>query len=401
MATVNNNSNPDIFNEIAEIIGNSALALSINKAIKNALAYSFIRLEGGQNVSDVFNHSLLAVARDINAHPRGKLVRRLIEWGHHDPDCPPDYNKHGKEILSDIELGKCIEFIFSYMINRFKGELAELLALEPCCHLFAEFLSNGIIPSGTLLYWGETIQEPDCKGYYKKGADGLIIEHTDSDIITILGTVEIKSMVRSFQKVLDQIDKHIKRLDQGLSLNKYHWSPHQLHINKTEIIRIAVQPSKWKLSREWNRQEYTGQDIRRAIFTPDSSPQVIFFPKSETHLNEAQATQMEPKLWKIILPWSHEALAQAAFEMTFWYMGQIGKQIYSNKTKPQYLAYMTLEEIGLNRVKEMLRNAPLRPITEHQAKRAEWLYNAYCFGYPIGADNKEMIFLPGEIKQAD
>jgi hypothetical protein len=144
-----------------------------------------------------------------------------------------------------------------------------------------------------------------------------------------------------------------------------------------------------------------GLPVAGAIFKPDSSPQVISFPKSETHLNEAQATQMEPKLWKIILPWSHEALAQAAFEMTFWYMGQIGKQIYSNKTKPQYLAYMTLEEIGLNRVKEMLRNAPLRPITEHQAKRAEWLYNAYCFGYPIGADNKEMIFLPGEIKQAD
>lgn len=409
----NNSSNQDSSAAISEIVGNISLASSITDAIALALSCPFVRLIGGQSVWQVFNHSLSAAIRDIGTHPRGQLLRRLIEYGHHHPDEPAISISDGQGVLSDPELGKCIEFIFSHMINRFKGELAELLALEPCCHLFKSFISNNTFPPQALLYWGETIQEPSFKikvatskrcnkGWFTKGADGLFIEsipphkHDSREKIILRGVVEVKSMVRPLGNVLEQVDRHISRLREGLSLENCKWQSQDIQVSVPKPIRVIVQPSNWKLSRDFGSQEYSGQGLHHAIFRPASSPEVMIFPESKLPLRHVQNKQIEPDLWKIILPWSQEALSQAAFEMTFWYMGQIGKQIYLNKSKPEYLAYMTPEEIGLNRIKEMLRNAPLRPITDRQYKRAMWLYNSYCFGYPIGADDKEMIFLPGE-----
>jgi hypothetical protein len=81
-------------------------------------------------VQGVFEASLKAAIRDIEEHPRGKLFRRLIEHGPHHPDDPEALVSDGETILSDPECGEAVEFIFSHMVNRFKGELAELLALE-------------------------------------------------------------------------------------------------------------------------------------------------------------------------------------------------------------------------------------------------------------------------------
>ena len=86
-----------------------------------------VHLDGGKAVWGVFKRSLDAAIRDIETHPRGKLFRRLIEHGPHNPDDPPAPVSDGETVLSDPECGRAVEFIFSLMVNRFKGELAELL----------------------------------------------------------------------------------------------------------------------------------------------------------------------------------------------------------------------------------------------------------------------------------
>lgn len=395
-------SNKNTVKAIAKITGNESLALSINAAITSALNTPFIRLQGGGNVLDVFNRSLSTAVRDIETHPSGMLLRRLIEYGHLHPDDPADYSNERKEALSDVELGRCVEFIYSHMINRFKGELAELLALSPCCNLLARCLHERSFPAGTLLYWGETIQERNSRGYYARGADGLFVKHVrtrnsgSSGKVIVQGVIEIKSMIRPLRTVLHQVDKHITRLKKGLSLNNCQLRPEDVYIVNPKPLRVIVLPSKWKLSREYGSNKYTGQGLHRAVFKPGSRPDVMVFPVTDLPIPQQQIVQVESDLWEITLSWSHEALAQAAFEMTFWYMGQIGRAIYTDKPKPEYLAYMTPEEIGMNRVKEMLRNAPLRPLTDRQYKRAMWLYNVYCFGYPLGSDSRDMLFLPGE-----
>lgn len=416
--TPSNNVSLDPHKAIGEIIGNASLAASIDEALSRALACSFVRLGTGRNPWEVFKRSLHAAIRDIETHPRGKLFRRLVEYGHHHPDQPKALTSNGQTILSDVELGECVEFIYSHMVNRFKGELAELLALDPCCSLVDILRHKRKLPAVTLLYWGEIIQErryrtwlgASERGYwggFAKGADGLLVEpirlrsNAGQRTLMIHGVIEVKSLVSPWRKVVEQVDRHIARLRGGLRLGEREWRPQDVGIASPRPVRVVVQPSTWKLSRELGSQKYEGQALRRAIFRPTSDPEVMISPQPVPPSQVVQTDEVEPDLWKIELQWSQEALAHAAFEMTFWYMGQVGQQIYLNKPKPHGWEYMTPEEVGFNRIKEVLRNAPLRPLTVRQYKRAIWLYNIYCFGYPVGADNKEMIFLLGEGKQAE
>jgi len=101
---------------------------------------------------------------------------------------------------------------------------------------------------------------------------------------------------------------------------------------------------------------------------------------------------VKPDLWKITLAWSQEALNQAAYEMTFWYMSQVGRHIYTKRDLPKEWDYMTPEEAGYNAIKMMLYYILLRPLSKRKGRLAIRLYNVYCFGYPLGVDSKEMLW---------
>ncbi len=61
----------------------------------------------------------------------------------------------------------------------------------------------------------------------------------------------------------------------------------------------------------------------------------MVFPEPAKPPIQTQYKEVEPSLWKITLAWSQEALEQAAYEMTFWYMSQVGKHIYETKSLPK------------------------------------------------------------------
>ena len=391
---MNRQSLGKIIEEIASIIHNQPLASAIHKSVASALRCPFIHIIDGNTVWDVFKRSLDAAIRDIEKHPRGKLFRRLIEYGPHHPDDPESLTSDCESTLSDPECGLCVQFIFSHMVNRFKGELAELLAIEPCLELVPQLQKDGLLPKGVNLYWGDMVQERRRTkttsgkfnahwGSFTKGADGLIVEQISSqyinpqNVLKIHGVIEVKSMYLSKKKVLGQIYSHISRLNGGVKLGAMIWPPN--HISFSSMLRIIVVPSTWKLSREWYNVKTNGG---RKIVLPEPSEPPI----------QTRVEKLQPNLWRIKLAWSQELLNQAAYEMTFWYMSQVGKHIYTKKCLPKGWEYMTPEEAGYNAIKMMLYYIPLRHISEHQTHLAIKLYNVYSFGYSLGVDSKDMLW---------
>jgi hypothetical protein len=391
---LNDPSTEKTIDKIASIIHNRPLASSLHESISSALKCPFVHIAGNKTVWAVFKQSLDAAIRDIERHPRGELFRRLIEYGSHHPDYPESKESNGKSTLSNSECGMCVQFIFSHMVNRFKGELAELLSLEPCLELVKKYQKKGILTGDIHLYFGNNIKQRrrirNADGHsntnwgsFTKGADGLLVEAWKSQNnnakhkLNILGVIEVKSMSLSINKILAQINNHISRLNGGVRLGKMIWLPKQ--ISFSGILNTIVVPSTWKLSKEW--QSVKKEQGRMLVLPEPSKPPV------GTCIEKVQ-----PNLWKIQLSWSQEALNQAAYEMTFWYMSQVGKHIYTKKRLPKEWAEMTPEEAGYNSIKMMLYYFPLRYLSKRQERLAIKLYNIYSFGYPLGIDSKEMLW---------
>ena len=342
--------------------------------------------------------------RDIESHPLGRLFQRLIEFGPHDPEDPPATTSDGETILSDRECEVCVEFIFSHMINRFKGELAELLALEPTIELVENLRASEVLPSDIQIYWGDIIREPRQKHSLNpdtdpqwqsmaKGADGLLVQHSDEGLLTnrdlrVVGVVEVKSMYVPRARVDRQIDNHLSRMAGGLKLGEKAWHPEKIKygplVSDTKLVsnihRLFILPSSWKLSRDWH---YVENQLLPA----------------ETEAGPVATIRQQPdqSFWRITLGWSQEGLNQAAYEMTFWYMSQVGRSIYERKTMPKGWEEMSPEEAGRNSIKMMLYYLPLRNLALREERLAIRLYNVYSFGFPLGVDSKEMLW-PKDIK---
>ena len=380
--------------KITAIIKNQPLATSLYKSIASAQNLSNIHISGGNSVWDIFKRSLDTAIRDIEQHPRGKLFRRLIEYGPHHPDEPEALTSDNETILSDPECGKCVEFIFSHMVNRFKGEMAELLSIEPCLELVNRLQDDCLLPKSVDLYLGDMVQERRRKNAilgesetkwenFTKGADGLVVEKIETkngnvhSELNLRGVIEVKSMSISKKKVLVQINSHISRLAGGVKLAGMIWPSNTLSFSN--MLCIIVIPSTWKLSREWYSVN-TGKGRKIVLAQP-----------SELRM-ETCIEKLDTNFWKIRLAWSQESLNQAAYEMTFWYMSQVGKHVYTRKTLPGDWEYMTPEEAGYNAIKMMLYYMPLRYINERQKRLAIKLYNVYSFGYPLGIDSRDMLW---------
>ncbi len=386
------NSSRQTIDRIDGIIHNTLLAEALFRSIQAGLASPATHLVGA-SVWRVFEGSLNAAIRDIEAHPRGKLFRRFLDYGPPNPDDPEKLTSDEETELSDPECGECIEFIFSHMVNRFKGELAELLAIAPCLELICQLQEEGRWTGTRELYLGDTIQERRWVkvggakqwGSFTKGADGLVMHRLASrgpkKAISVDGIVEVKSMPRSQTKLAGQIKHHLERLRGGVRLEGQVWEQEALAVDAP--IYIMVIPSAWKLSRACY---YRGSKL----VYPD-----VDRPPAPTRLEKVGRSE-----WKVTLDWSKEAIEQAAYEMTYWYMSQVGTAIYKSKALPKGWEGMSPEEAGYNAIKMMLYYVILRYITARQGRRAIKLYNAYSFGYPAAMEAKDMLW-PEDIPHRD
>ena len=89
--------------------------------------------------------------------------------------------------------------------------------------------------------------------------------------------------------------------------------------------------------------------------------------------------------WHVRLRWSDEALAAAAYEMTFWYMASVGESVFRDGV-PGSAGGTTPAEAGRNAAKRALYYAGIRARSLRERQRAIALYNAYGWGYALGAN---------------
>ncbi len=393
---------------IADVIRNQGLASAVAQSIRKALRSTAVHICGGTSVRSVFNWSLNAAIRDIAEHPRGQLIQRLIRYGTPDPDDPELRVSDGQTILSDAECGLFVDFVHSFMISHFKGELAELLALDPCIRLTDRLRKQGLIPKDAHLYWGGQVQERSRRsttdgdacmhwGGFTKGADGILVSQDQvnslpsESTLAVHGIIEVKSY-RSVKRVLGQIERHRLRLEGGVRLGSVTWQPHQIRVAdshdptsaKNGLLRVIVFPSRWKLSRQW-RSERVNERSRVIAMEEISNAPV------DTDVQQLGLTD-----WRITLAWSEEALTQAAYQMTLWYLAQVGAHVFARAPLPREIDYMTPEEAGINQIKYRLYVIGLRYISERQTDLAMRLYNDFAFGSPLALDNKSEMLWPSD-----
>ena len=184
-------------------------------------------------------------------------------------------------------------------------------------------------------------------------------------------------MRQSRNKVIGQIERHARRLEGGVNLGGTSRTSDEGIVDSP--LRIAVMPSTWKLPRKWCWEEKEGA-------------RVLIFPEHREPSVETRTDSFGDGLWVISLDWSQEALEQAAYEMTFWYMAQVGKFVYEKKSLPAEWEYMTPEQAGCNAVKLMLHHIILRPLSKRQLRLAVRLYNVYGFGYPPAKDAEDVLW---------
>lgn len=357
------------------------LGYDIESALNAALIGGAIFQEGSDPLV-IFRKALASSIADIETHPRGRLFQKFLLKGPYEDsgEIPAELVN---QRLSDSETALAITFIYSHMVNCFKGAITELLATKPCMRLMKQLQQSSQLPSNARLYVGDAVEiyRHKGKGLLKGGDQHILLQNGESagdELISVVGVTEVKSYFPSPRRLRKQLDRHLLRLKQGLRVNGVDYPKKMVKVGygrAHKVSRIIVVPSAWKLPRDF---QFKKTETGRMLYVESAKPRW-----------EDDIVQTGDHDWRITLRWSKEALAQAAFEMTFWYMAKVGEVIYSESV-PKAWKNMTPAEAGRNAVKMMLYYAILRCNSDREEQRAIALYNNYCFGYALGMNFKSL-----------
>lgn len=361
-----------------ELVG-SELGCDIESALNAALKGGAIFREGGDSIV-IFRKALASSIVGIETHPRGRLFQQFLLKGPYENsgEIPAELKN---QRLSDTETASAITFIYSHMVNCFKGAITELLATKPCMLIMKQLQRDGRLPANARLYVGDSVKiyQNNRKGLLKGGDQHILVKNDGSvgdTCISVAGITEVKSYFPSHSRLNKQLDRHLVRSKQGLRVNGFDYPKKMVKVGcgpAHKVSRIFVLPSAWKLSRAFQfKNTKTGRMLELESVKPNLKDEIV---RSGDHD------------WRVTLKWSKEALAQAAFEMTFWYMAKVGEIIYSESI-PKAWKKMTPAEAGRNAVKMMLYYAISRCNNAREKQRAIALYNSYCFGYALGMNFK-------------
>ncbi|MDG6912437.1 MAG: hypothetical protein JRN35_05080 [Nitrososphaerota archaeon] len=286
--------------------------------------------------------------------------------------------------MTDEEVGRVLEMVYSHMVNRFKGDLAEILAIGPVSRFLRDLKEKGVAPPQARYVMGPAILEPEQgRGGWAKGADGLLIAdgkrqggRVSSDSITIYGIVEVKSYHLGKRVGRGQLEMHQARLRGGLRIDK---------------------------------SEYSGSRIILADSRDNSGsvrPYYLFvLPKRRTSV-PMRALRRGSWFSILDLPYGRDRIMSAAYEMTLWFFGLLGCEAY--KISPIPWKEMTGSEAGRNQIKMALYYIMLRDmhgLAEFKTDPNAWrrrrdrlmriatrLYNSYGWGLDEAILHKGMLW---------
>jgi len=358
-----------------ELLG-EGLGADVESALRTALAGGAVFPTTADPLA-IFRESLAASIRSIESHPRGRLFQDFLSKGPYEREGEIPAALRG-ERLSDEETAAAIRFILSHMVNSFKGSVTEMLATAPCLTVLKQLRRSGELPEETRLYVGDAVRAHRLRGKgLAKAADMHFLtgpcQQAESAGVAVVGVVEVKSYLQSEDRLHAQLDRHLRCAGRGLRVCGVDFPVGRARVGlgkKLRVARIAVLPAGWALPRTFR---FEPSEEGRSLRVDPAAPPCPADRMERTAENE----------WRITLRWSEEALAAAAYEMTFWYMARVGEFIYSRGV-PEGWPEMTPAEAGHNAAKMMLYYAIIRSRTVREEQRAIALYNSYGFGYALG-----------------
>jgi len=309
----------------------------------------------------------------IEAKDRSALLPRFLEFGPLVKDkkyLDPKRNKR----LSDDETAAAIRLIFSSAINSFQGQLAEMLAMGAVLKLQKDQPAL----QGAVLHIGDAVKARKLnKNVWAKAADMHLLAGgggAKGDRYEVRGLVEVKSYRLKDESLMRQLDRHATRARRGLYICGEEVPAKSIQMGGRGIrpVKIAVVPDEWPMPRSFAFETQEGKNF--LVVEPPKPPR-----------NGDRIESLGKDGWKITLRWSEEALSAAAYGLTYWYMGELGRVIYECGLPPE-LSEMMPEQAGQNAVVQSLYYAMLRARTVRESSRAIALYNSYGFGYPLGAN---------------
>lgn len=330
----------------------------------------------------VFRQWLTTAIRDIHDDRRGQLFQRFLEDGPYESDGKIPSKLQDRR-LSDDETTTVIAFIYSHMVNCFQGAIMEMLAASPCVQILKEMQKERGLPTSARLYVGDSVLVARRKGGgFAKGADlHFLCEHCPSGEkpwLVVYGVVEVKSYHCPPKRLMSQLEQHLVRVQRGLRVKEVEYAANQIAVgygSRKRTVQIGVIPARWPLPRTF-RFKLKGKN--RILSLDEGCPQDA----------EDRIARVAEDCWQITLRWSKEAIAAAAYELTFWYMEKVGEVIYASGV-PQHWSEMSPADAGRNAAKMMLYYAIRRCRTTRERQRAIALYNSYCFGYALGMNFRD------------
>ena len=366
-----------IARQIAKLADFSFLPQEMAQDLETSLGYAVEEavFEKSQTPLGVFQEVLYSSLRDIENHPRGQLLQRFLTLGPYEGEGDIPAELAGDRLCDDVT-SSAIRFIWFYVINSFKGKLAELLAIWPCLRIVARAKTKGLVPQEARLHFGETVTVPRARGTGTEyGADMHILAFDrPRTSVRVAGLVEVKSYAATFRRIQRQLEKHSAKCCRGLLVAGKLYPKDCSQRSSSTMAKVAVVPSRWKLPRTFRFEETPGG---RLLKVDTRSP-----PMRDDLIESSGA------YWKVRLRWSEEALAAVAYEMTFWYMARVGEVIYRHAV-PKSWSKMTPSAAGRNAAKMMLYYAGLCAGSSREMRRAFALYNVYGFGYALGANFRD------------
>lgn len=376
------------FDLLGEQLGNE-----VESALKGALAAGAV-FAVDEDPLTIFRKTLEASICSIEGDERGELFQQFLRDGPYELEGKIPPKLHGRR-LTTAKTAAVIGFIYSFMVNSFKGAVTELLAAAACQRFMQDPRVSATLPAVARLYVGDAVMIPRQSGKgVLKGADLHLLVTNDAGLegrsVIVAGVAEVKSGRKSSGAMGNQIEKHLRRARQGLRVAGVDFPGGGVVVGQPpeeRVLRISVQPSDWPLPRTLRFEIVEGK--RQLMLDPPTPP-----------FNENQFTPLGGDRWHISLRWSKEAIAAAAFEMTFWYLEKVGERIYMRKDnepdpKPKNWEEMDAAGAGRNAVKMMLyyairpyaikeKEGPLSKAEARVMRQAIALYNSYGFGYALG-----------------
>jgi len=138
-----------------ELLG-GGLSKDVESALRTALAAKAVFPKESTTPIAIFRQALADSIRNIESHPRGELFQQFLLEGPYEGvgEIPTELiDKHP----SDAEVATAITFIYSHMVNSFKGAITELLAASACSRLLKRLQREGELSANARLYVGDSV----------------------------------------------------------------------------------------------------------------------------------------------------------------------------------------------------------------------------------------------------